>query len=280
MKCDVRDQINWIPKEKIDLIANFAAIHREPGHNHYEYYDTNIKGAENVCNWASHINCKKLIFTSSISPYGTGEAIKTERSTPQPNTAYGSSKLAAEKIHQIWQSSDNERQLVIVRPGVVFGPSENGNVSRLIHAVRKRYFFYMGNKNTCKAGVYVKELCKAMMWVLKSKKAKFEKFTLFNMSMNPQPSVQDYVDTIIKVSNIKIFVPHLPKRLLLVVSYFIEAIAKPLRINQPFSPVRIRKLALSNNIEPSYLLDQNYKFEYSLEDAFRDWKKECPNEWI
>ena len=100
------------------------------------------------------------------------------------------------------------------------------------------------------------------------------------MSMNPQPSVQDYVDTIIKVSNIKIFVPHLPKRLLLVVSYFIEAIAKPLRINQPFSPVRIRKLALSNNIEPSYLLDQNYKFEYSLEDAFRDWKKECPNEWI
>ena len=138
----------------------------------------------------------------------------------------------------------------------------------------------MGNKNTCKAGVYVKELCKAMMWVLKSKKAKFEKFTLFNMSMNPQPSVQDYVDTIIKVSNIKIFVPHLPKRLLLVVSYFIEAIAKPLRINQPFSPVRIRKLALSNNIEPSYLLDQNYKFEYSLEDAFRDWKKECPNEWI
>ena len=51
VKCDVRDQINWIPKEKIDLIANFAAIHREPGHNHYEYYDTNIKGAENVCNW-------------------------------------------------------------------------------------------------------------------------------------------------------------------------------------------------------------------------------------
>ena len=35
----------------------------------------------------------------------------------------------AEKIHTIWQAKkSNERQLTIVRPGVVFGKGENGNL--------------------------------------------------------------------------------------------------------------------------------------------------------
>ena len=45
------------------------------------------------------------------------------------------------------------RKLLIVRPGVVFGPGEGGNVSRLIKAVIKRYFIYIGNRKTRKAGV-------------------------------------------------------------------------------------------------------------------------------
>lgn len=55
---------------------------------------------------------------------------------------------------------------MIARPGAVFGPDERGNVSRLIKAVFGRYFFYMGNRDTRKAGTYVKELCNAMLWVL------------------------------------------------------------------------------------------------------------------
>ena len=147
IKGDVRKYINWMPKERVDLVANFAAVHREPGHNDYEYFECNIKGAENVCSWASKINCSKIIFTSSIAPYGPSEEKKDESTIPVPQTAYGSSKLVAEKIHSIWQAGDSNRQLVIVRPGVVFGPGEFGNVSRLIKAVHKRYFFYMGNVN-------------------------------------------------------------------------------------------------------------------------------------
>ena len=66
--------------EEIDLIANFAAVHREPGHEEYEYFECNIKGAENICNWAERTNCQKIIFTSSIAPYGPSEDIKDESS--------------------------------------------------------------------------------------------------------------------------------------------------------------------------------------------------------
>ncbi|WP_420194202.1 NAD-dependent epimerase/dehydratase family protein [Marinobacter sp. GH_1] len=277
---DVREKLDWVPSEDVSLIANFAAIHREPGHEDYEYYETNLLGAENVCAFAEKVNCNRLVFTSSISPYGPSEEVRTESSLPVPATAYGGSKLVAEKIHQIWQARDEvNRRLVIVRPGVVFGPGEGGNVSRLIKAVLGRYFFYMGNRNTRKAGTYVKELCGAICWVLENQDKHGEKISLFNMSMNPGPSIQEYVDTICDVAGVKRRVPNISYKVLLTCSYVIEFFAKPLGISHPFSPVRIRKLVRSNNIRPQYLLDKGYSYQYSLRAAFEDWKKECPEEW-
>lgn len=277
---DVRKTITWAPEEDISLIVNFAAVHREPGHENFEYYETNLLGAKNVCAWAEKINCTDMIFTSSISPYGVSEQEKNEHSLPVPVTAYGGSKLTAEKIHETWLARDTrQRNLVIARPGVVFGPGEGGNVSRLIRAVLKRYFFYMGNRNTRKAGVYVKELCTALLWVLKLQKEKNSNFSLFNMSMNPGPSIQEYVDAVCKVAKVKRSVPAVPYPLILTVAYGIDFILRPLGIKHPFSPVRIRKLVRSNNIHPGFLVENNYQYQYSLESALADWKKDCPQEW-
>lgn len=280
VKGDVRQPITWKPDEPVALIANLAAVHREPGHEDFEYYETNLLGAENVCAWADEVSCNELIFTSSISPYGPSEQQKDEYSLPVPVTAYGGSKLVAEKIHQTWLAGDKEnRHLVIVRPGVVFGPGEGGNVSRLIKAVLKRYFFYMGNRGTRKAGTYVKELCAAMCWVLKRQKDQALHFSLFNMSMNPGPSIQEYVEAVCKVAGVKRMVPGIPYLLLLTAAYGIDLIARPLGIKHPFSPVRIRKLARSNNIHPGYLIEQGYPYQYTLESALADWKADCPEEW-
>ncbi len=281
VKGDVRQSLDWFfPSEQVTLIANFAAIHREPGHEDWEYYQTNLLGAENVCAWAEKVGCNNVIFTSSISPYGPSEEVKDERSLPSPVTAYGGSKLAAEKIHQIWQARDDtNRRLVIVRPGVVFGPGEGGNVSRLIKAVLHRYFFYMSNQNTRKAGVYVKELCHAMWWVLQRQSTSGEHVSLFNMSMNPGPSIQDYVNTVCSVAEVHRFVPGVPYRLLLIIAYLIDAVARPLGIKHPFSPVRIRKLVRSNNILPNYLVENGYEYRYTLDEAFADWCASYPEEW-
>lgn len=277
---DVRQPITWLPDEPVGLIANFAAVHREPGHEDFEYYETNLLGAENVCAWAEQVNCQEIIFTSSISPYGPSEQQKDERSLPVPVTAYGGSKLVAEKIHQAWLATDKaKRHLVIVRPGVVFGPGEGGNVSRLVKAVLRRYFFYMGNRDTRKAGTYVKELCSAMWWVLQRQKERGAHFSLFNMSMNPGPSILEYVEAVCKVAGVRRTVPSIPYPLLLTAAYGIDLIARPLGIKHPFSPVRIRKLVRSNNIRPGFLVEQGYPYQYSLELALADWKTDCPEEW-
>ena len=86
---DVRKKIDTtkFPK-KIDLIINLAAIHKEPGHKPNEYFDTNILGAEHVTEFAEKVECNRIIFTSSISPYGIEDKLKDEDTVPCPNTPY------------------------------------------------------------------------------------------------------------------------------------------------------------------------------------------------
>ncbi|MGE0682890.1 MAG: NAD-dependent epimerase/dehydratase family protein [Candidatus Binatia bacterium] len=265
--------------DQADLIANFAAVHREPGHEPWEYFTTNLLGAENVCAWAEQVGCPWIVFTSSIAPYGPTEECKDETAVPMPATPYGSSKLAAEKIHLTWQRGGAGRRLTIVRPGVVFGPGEGGNLTRLIRAVLGKYFFYMGNRYTRKAGGYVKELCHALTWVMERQHKYEGAIALFNFTMNPAPTVEEYVATICKVAGVRRFIPALPYRLLLGVSYPIEALSRPLGIQQPISPVRIHKLVHSNNIEPRVLREEGYTYHYTLESALADWREERPEDW-
>ena len=97
-----------------------------------------------MCAWAEQVDCRRILFTSSISPYGSNASEKDERSLTVPETPYGGSKLVAEKIHIAWQRGSGDRRLVIVRPGVIFGPGEGGNVTRLVKGVLNRYFFLLG----------------------------------------------------------------------------------------------------------------------------------------
>lgn len=276
---DVRTPISsWDLPNSVDMIANFAAVHREPGHQSHEYYETNLPGADNVCAWAEKVGCNSIIFTSSIAPYGPSEDEKTEESIPTPVSAYGGSKLAAEKIHTAWQKANQSRRLVIVRPGVVFGPGEGGNVTRLVKATLKRYFFYMGNRATRKSGGYVKELVNTMWWALNEKVPAQGGIFLYNFTMKP-PSVEEYVNATCQVAGVSRFVPSIPFRLLLIGSYCIEAIARPFGISTPISPVRIKKLVRSNNIQPYVLTKERYPFKYTLETAFADWKNDRPEDW-
>ena len=276
---DVREAID-LEITGVTLIANFAAVHREPGHIDSEYFETNLLGAENVCDWASRIECNNIIFTSSIAPYGPTEDKKKEIDLPVPISPYGASKLVAEKIHLSWAKEDSRRKLVIVRPGVVFGPREGGNVTRLVQAIRKGYFFYMGNQDTRKAGVYVKELCHALIWVNQHvNKSESESVVLFNMTFNPGPSVQEYVEDIQKVLGLKRTVYAMPFWIVYNSSFLLTSIGKLLKKEHPFSPVRVRKLVRSNNIVPGWLQDHGYEYKYSLYSALMDWRDECPNEW-
>lgn len=264
--CDVRKPIEKLPFTPTpdDIIFNFAAVHRTPGHPDHAYFETNIRGAENVCAFAEKWGIKNIVFTSSIAPYGAAEELKEETTLPTPNTPYGISKLVAEKIHLGWKASSSEHKLTIVRPGVVFGKGENGNFTRLYWAIRGHKFAYPGRKDTIKACIYVKELVRFILWNVTERKTKSE---IFNCCFEPAYTIEHIVGAMKKVTGLTQFVPDIPNWVIMPAATVIGAMGAPMGI----CPARVKKLQISTNICGKKLAGCGYKFKWTFEEALDDW---------
>ena len=271
IRLDVRKLIdfNFIPTSD-DIIFNLAAVHRTPGHPDHEYFETNIRGAENVTAFAEKHNINKILFTSSIAPYGAAEELKEETTLPTPNTPYGISKLVAEKIHQMWQVKNEKRELTIVRPGIVYGKGEHGNMTRLYKGMKGHYFMYTGRKDTIKACIYVKEL--VLFFKYRMMDNSFPGTDIFNCTFEPAYNIEQICETMKKATGLKYRIPLIPSGLLMTAATILGPIGgKKVGIH----PVRVKKLMVSTNICGKKLAACGYKFHYSFEDTFRDWFKDC-----
>ncbi|WP_173467875.1 NAD(P)-dependent oxidoreductase [Fibrobacter succinogenes] len=253
------------------LVFNFAAIHRTPGHPDYAYFETNIRGAENVCDFARKHGIENIVFTSSIAPYGAAEELKTEETLPTPNTPYGISKLVAEKIHREWAAENASRRLSIVRPGIVFGKGENGNMTRLYKALKKRKFAYAGRKDTIKACIYVKDLVRVM---LAMGEAEGEKTKLYNCCYYPSFTIEQIANTMLKATGMRRRIPFIPRKPMMAAATLCGLFGG---LGLGICPARVKKLMVSTNIDGQRLA-KDYPLSYSLEDAFRDWFKDCGEE--
>lgn len=231
--------------------------------------------------FAEKWNIKKIVFTSSIAPYGAAEELKKETTLPTPNTAYGISKLVAEKIHEKWQNGDAEhRQLTIVRPGVVFGKGENGNFTRLYWAIRGHKFAYPGRKDTIKACIYVKELVRFMLWKVEEgvntnnsnntngadvKSAKGVE--IYNCCFEPAYTIQHIVEAMKKATGLTQFVLDIPNWVIMPMARAAMLLGSPMGI----CPARVKKLQISTNICGEKLKNCGYQFKWSFEEALADW---------
>lgn len=276
IRLDVRKPIEFDFKPTADdIIFNLAAVHRTPGHPDHEYFETNIRGAENVIAFAEKYGINKILFTSSIAPYGAAEELKTEKTLPTPNTPYGISKLVAEKIHQMWQVKDEKRELTIVRPGIVYGKGEHGNMTRLYKGIKGHYFMYTGRKDTVKASIYVKEL--VLFFKYRMMDNSFPGTDIFNCTFEPAYNIEQICETMKKATGLKYKIPLIPGGMLMTAATILGPIGgKAVGIH----PARVKKLMISTNICGKKLAESGYKFHYSLEETFADWFEDCNKEQL
>lgn len=275
VECDIRQPIGKLPfvPTPEDVIFNFAAVHRTPGHEDIEYFETNIRGAEHVCAFAEKYGIRQIVFTSSIAPYGAAEALKEETTLPTPNTAYGISKLVAEKIHIAWQKGGADRKLTIVRPGVVFGRGENGNFSRLYWGIRKHTFAYPGRKDTIKACVYVKELVRFILWNVEKRESAFD---IFNCTFEPAYTIEHIVAAMKKVTGLTQWVPYIPNAVIMPAAVCAKMMGSPMGI----CPARVKKLQISTNISGKKMKESDYQFKWSFEEALTDWFEDNNRQYL
>jgi len=255
------------------VIFNLAAIHRTPGHPDREYFETNISGAKNVCDFARRRGVKTIVFASSISVYGTSEEQKTEETLPMPNTPYGISKILAEHFHREWAMSSPEHRLSIARPGIVFGKGENGNMTRLYNALKKHQFAYAGRKDTIKASIYVKDLVRILLEMAEKPK---ERIQAYNCTYFPAPTIEHIAKTMKAATGLNNFIPYIPKTPLIAAASVAGMLGG---LGLGICPERVQKLMVSTNISGEKL-SKDYPLAFSLEEAFEDWFKDCGGEGL
>ena len=141
------------------VIINLAAEHRDDVTPRSLYDDVNTGGARNIVVVAQEKNVDTIIFTSSVAVYGFAPIGTDESGQIAPFNDYGRTKFDAEQIFKSWQAAAPDvRTLVIVRPTVVFGEQNRGNVYNLLRQIASGKFVMVGNGLNRKSMAYVENL--------------------------------------------------------------------------------------------------------------------------
>ena len=117
-------------ENEIDAVIDFAAYKAvgESVQKPIEYYKNNVATVLELINAMKKHNCKKLVFSSSATVYGTPDVVPITEDSKIGGTTnpYGTSKLFVEQILNDLYKSDNEWDIAILRYFNPIGAHESG----------------------------------------------------------------------------------------------------------------------------------------------------------
>lgn len=158
--CDIRSLASLSRSiSNNSLIVHLAAEHRDDVRPLSLYDEVNVNGTKNICNVAREKDIRTIVFTSSVAVYGFAPVGTDEKGIISPFNDYGRTKYEAEQVLKEWQAeASDKRALVIIRPTVVFGEQNRGNVYNLLRQIASGYFVMVGHGKNRKSLAYVENV--------------------------------------------------------------------------------------------------------------------------
>lgn len=148
---DVREKEKLIKLLKgTDVVVLLAAEHRDDVSPLSLYYDVNVGGMQNTLAAMEANGVKRIVFTSSVAVYGLNKKNPDENHPKDPFNHYGKSKWLAEMELEKWYQAHPDWNINILRPTVIFGERNRGNVYNLLRQISGSKFLMIGkgeNKN-------------------------------------------------------------------------------------------------------------------------------------
>jgi len=263
---DVRDEKDLINACKnIDIIYNLAAEHADDVTPISLYADVNIRGAKNIVSAAKVNNIKKIVFTSSVAIYGLNRGTPDESMKAQPFNEYGRTKYEAEKVFYKWVDGDIDNSLTIVRPAVIFGENNRGNVYNLIKQIANGKFLMVGNGKNKKSMGYVGNISAFLTFLVNTKKG----IEIYNFAGKPDLSAKKIVEIVKNELNFKGKTISIPYWIGLLGGYVFDFLALITGKKFAVSSIRIKKFCAETTVSTNRLFESNFKEPYSLEEGLR-----------
>jgi nucleoside-diphosphate-sugar epimerase len=272
---DIRDKETLKPLLKgFDLVILLAAEHRDDVSPTSLYYDVNVEGTRNVLDAMDANSIKNIIFTSSVAVYGLNKNNPDENHPADPFNHYGKSKRQAEKVLCEWYNEDaNEKMLRILRPTVIFGERNRGNVYNLLKQISSGKFLKIGKCDNKKSMAYVGNIVAFIEYLIENAQPDYE---IYNYIDKPDLSMNELIDVVGQSLSKKIPAVRIPYWAGMLGGYCFDILAWILCKKLSISSIRVKKFcavtqfdstkAHSTGFIPPYTLsqgiDRTVKFEF------------------
>ena len=246
------------------ILINLAAEHRDDVRPLSLYDEVNVEGARNLCAVAGQKHINTIVFTSSVAVYGFAPLGTDESGKVSPFNDYGRTKYEAEQVYKAWQAEDPLiRTLVIIRPTVVFGEQNRGNVYNLLRQIAFGKFVMIGDGLNRKSMAYVGNVVAFIMHSLAFKPG----VHIYNYIDKPDFTMNELVSWVNKLlgkaNEIKF---RLPYQVGLLVGKGFDLAAMVMGKKLPVSAIRVKKFC-SNSVYESAIHKTEFIPPFSMLEA-------------
>lgn len=251
-----------------DAVINLAAEHRDDVTPKSLYDDVNVKGSENVCRACSILGIKKIIFTSSVAVYGFAPAGTDESGEINYFNDYGRTKYLAEGKYRDWLTEDSSNSAVIIRPTVIFGEQNRGNVYNLLHQIAGGHFPMVGNGTNRKSMNYVENVAAFIEYELLNETAAGEH--LYNYCDEPAYDMNHLVLDVYKyLGKPKTRLVHFPYWLAYFGGKCFDLLAFLLRRKFAINSIRVKKFCQNTYFTGTNIKRTSFIPPVKLEDGLK-----------
>jgi nucleoside-diphosphate-sugar epimerase len=258
-------KIDHIPLQNVDTIILLAAEHKDNVNPVSLYYDVNVEGTRNVLEVMDQKGIKNIIFTSSVAVYGLNKENPSEQHPVDPFNHYGKSKWQAEEVLREWYNKDpDNRSLTIIRPTVVFGERNRGNVYNLLKQIASGTFMMVGAGENKKSMAYVGNVAAFLKFCIETVKPGYR---LYNYVDKPDLTMNKLVAQVEKSLNKKIASIRLPYSLGYLGGLTLDIIAKLTGTKFPISALRVKKFCATTQFDANAAHLSAFTAPYTLQEG-------------
>lgn len=259
---DVRDQACMDEKlQDTDCVILLAAQHRDDVHPTSLYYETNVGGMEKTLKAMEKNGVKQIVFYSSVAVYGLNKKNPNEEHPADPFNHYGKSKWQAEVVLQEWYKTHPDWNINIIRPTVIFGERNRGNVYNLLKQIASGKFLMVGNGNNKKSMAYVGNIVAFTKFLMENKTTGYN---VYNYIDKPDFNMNELVGHVSKVLNKHIPTTHFPYWLGMLGGYGFDLLAKITGKKLTVSSVRVKKFCATTEFDATKVKETGFKAPYTL----------------